>query len=224
MRAAALSLLLAFGAFAGNPGRARAEGGGTPSWWDSPRRVDSDRAKIPAGEGQVAVIGRLSATPEAAERDAKRALAGAIGRWLEPEVPADWVPPAGLVTQAIRASHVRATRNEHAAEPAFEEFPDLYRGGILAELGAPQRAPVLVGPSPRSGDGPALGPGPGPGVCVNLSGDARGLHPRRRVDPRLLHLAVAPGRDGRRRGRGGGGLLAGLTSVASPFRDPSRRP
>lgn len=174
MKAAALSLLLILGAFASNPGDARAEGGATPSWWDSPRRIESDRSRFPEGEGPVAVIGRLSATPEAAERDVRRALGAAIVRWLEPEVPAGWEPPASLVSQAIRESHIRATKNEHAAEPAFEEFPELYRGGFLAELGAPQRARFLAAHRQEVVSGRLWGLGLGLGFALICLGTLAG--------------------------------------------------
>lgn len=143
MTAATLSLLLLTSWAGAGASTAMAGGTALPPWWDSAHRVDPDRPTSPSENGNLAVVGRLSITPEAAERDARQALAAAVRRWLEPEVPADWVPPADLVERAIRGRHVQAVRNEHADDPAFAEFPDLYRGGLLVNLDAAQRALFL---------------------------------------------------------------------------------
>ncbi len=82
------------------------------------------------------VPGRVSANEERAEADARHALDQAVASWLDPDVPADWMPPAHLVQAMVRDIRFQRVEKDYGtlfvAEIEYDASP-ARRSALVAQ-------------------------------------------------------------------------------------------
>jgi hypothetical protein len=84
------------------------------------------------------VPGEICATEDRARADARRALQVRVGRWLEPDVPPTWTPPAALVQSLVVGSRI----DPHFSKVEKDDGP-LYIAVLTADLSPGRRAKLV---------------------------------------------------------------------------------
>ena len=97
------------------------------------RRAPVPAAAVPAPEPLVAIAGRLSATPERARADARRALETELADRLSPDVPRSWKVPARLVDSTVRGVKIK---------PVERDYGTVYEATLTTDLSPRKRSEI----------------------------------------------------------------------------------
>jgi hypothetical protein len=92
------------------------------------------RKPQPLPAGQRAVAGRLSATEERAQTDARLQLRREVAEWIAPDVPAHWSPPAELIDAMIVETRIK---------PVVRDYGPLYEATLVVDVSPGRRAAIV---------------------------------------------------------------------------------
>jgi hypothetical protein len=84
------------------------------------------------------IPGDISATEDRAQADARKVLQAEVAKWLKPDVPASWTPPAGLL-QAM----VVETKVEPHVSQRGKDYGPLYVATLTADFSPRHRAELV---------------------------------------------------------------------------------
>ncbi len=109
----------------------------------------------PAADDVREVPGQVSATEDRARTDALKALQAKVAKWLEPDVPASWTPPAAL----LQAMVIETRTDPHISQDPYinqleQEDGPLYTAVLTADF-SPGAAPSWSTPTTATWSGTA---------------------------------------------------------------------
>ena len=125
-----------------------------PAWFPITEAEEAAKAQ-PDASGTRTIVGRVSASPDRANQDLRKAVEHAVGDWIAADVPTSWKVPANVLDRMAQEGYVqKVTRTLNVGDPeakaadpeaksSFDGLYTLYRAGQKLDFSDTRRSQIV---------------------------------------------------------------------------------